>query len=428
MSLNGVLKGFVEGYKTGVAADASRASAALDRERIRKSQPAPDQGTEGGPFGDGATIGTGPGSTDSTTTSSTGGGKVDNDTSQVASRLKADLMKDFKISDIAAGGIVASLAAESGGFKIMQEIGSERYGPNARGGYGYAQWTGPRRTEFEEYAKANNLDINSYEANYGNLKRELQGPEGAILKDLAGAKDYHEATKIFTGSAKEGRGFLRPGDVNLSGRFGWADKVAGVKPFSGTQETGEAGTDTADLAPTKVIDEPTKKGDDALASSQVSVRGGFESPTQTADATGYAPPEELPEFDTMFARRGGVLPEPTTRRFADGGAAEPAFGGFGSLLSGATGGSESSNGSATKAGSGSSGDFGAGFGTGTFSRDAMPVANWFGATGANNATATGAATPTALGMNAVTQAGNEANAANLAAQKEAADAAEAKKT
>ena len=174
-----------------------------------------------------------------------GGGKVDNDTMKVASQLKGDLMRDFKLNDTAATGIVASLAAESGGFKTLQELNPQG-GKNARGGYGYAQWTGPRRRQFEAWVADNNLDINSYEANYGFLKHELQGPEGRILADLNNAKDAREATTMFTGSAQSGKGFLRPGIPNWGGRYSWTDRLMGVEP---TTSSGDRTAPSPDLKP-----------------------------------------------------------------------------------------------------------------------------------------------------------------------------------
>lgn len=386
MSIGGVLSGFVKGYETASDVLNRDANTAKTREETRRLKPATDKDLAGipDPSVGGGGIYEGAGGTDPTTTSSTGTAGAD--TNEVASRLKADLMKDFKISDVAAGGIVASLAAESGGFKTMQEINPTVKG--SRGGYGYAQWTGPRRLEFEKYAKDNNLDINSYEANYGNLKRELQGPEGAILKDLANAKDYHQATQIFTGSAKEGRGFLRPGDVNMSGRFAWADKVAGVKPFSGTQETGEAGTDVAadELAPITKRDSSVDEANepsDALARKEkrkartdVAANTGIDmSAPQVADS---GPIYEEPD-ETAFAARGGVIPEPKQRRkkFAEGGATEdPAFGGWGSLLSNNTATGGSTNGGSD---TGNAADYNTGFGNATFTEENAPVAGWFDA-------------------------------------------------
>ena len=270
---------------------------------------------------------------------SKGGGKVDNDTMQVASRLKGDLMKDFKLSDHAATGVVASLAAESGGFKTLQEINPTVKG--SRGGYGYAQWTGPRRKQFEKYAADNNLDINGYDANYGFLKTELQGPEGRILADLNNAKDAREATTMFTGSAQSGRGFLRPGTPNWGGRYSWADRLSGVEPSTTSGDSTSPSPAVKPVhppAPTVGKDDddgvlPVEEAKPVASAEPLSPEAGIEvaeyeapqigTPQVAAanfdlDVGGLSPPRDQEVRPVMWAARGGVIPEPT-QNFAAGG-------------------------------------------------------------------------------------------------------------
>ena len=139
-------------------------------------------------------------------------------TQNTAVRLVNDLKRDFGLTDAQAQGAVANLAHESGGFKTMQEISPVVAG--SRGGYGYAQWTGPRRVAFENYAQQNGLDINSYEANYGFLKQELQTTERRALEALKTAQTPQQATRIF-----EDR-FERAGVVNMDSRLGWLDRIS----------------------------------------------------------------------------------------------------------------------------------------------------------------------------------------------------------
>jgi hypothetical protein len=83
----------------------------------------------------------------------------------------------------------------------------------SRGGYGIAQWTGPRRVEFESWAEANELPLDSYEANYGNLKRELtETGEAKVIAKLKDVDDPAKAAQIFTST------FLRPGVVAMDSR------------------------------------------------------------------------------------------------------------------------------------------------------------------------------------------------------------------
>jgi hypothetical protein len=129
----------------------------------------------------------------------------------VGKKLLEDLMSDFNLTREQAAGFVGNLDHETGGFKFMQEI--KPVVPGSRGGYGFAQWTASRRVAFESWAAERNLPLDSYEANYGYLKHELENtPEGSVLKDLKAAKGVEEAATIVSEK------FLRPGTPNLGSR------------------------------------------------------------------------------------------------------------------------------------------------------------------------------------------------------------------
>jgi hypothetical protein len=137
----------------------------------------------------------------------------------ISNRLVRDLVRDFDLPEEAAIGVVGNLAYESGGFSTLQE--KKPVVPGSRGGYGYAQWTGPRRKAFEKYAKDNALDINSYEANYGYLKAELNSKEyKPLLKVLRDTTNIPFATQTFSAQ------FLRPGFKNYGQRDVYAEQVA----------------------------------------------------------------------------------------------------------------------------------------------------------------------------------------------------------
>ncbi len=131
--------------------------------------------------------------------------------SDIGKALVGDLMRDFGLTEAQAAGFVGNLDHESGGFKSLQEIDPMVEG--SRGGYGYAQWTGPRRRAFESWAAENGLDPSSYEANYGFLKYELtQTPEGKVIDKLRGANDPQTAARIVSET------FLRPGIPHMDSR------------------------------------------------------------------------------------------------------------------------------------------------------------------------------------------------------------------
>lgn len=131
--------------------------------------------------------------------------------------LMMDLQEILGIDSIQAAGIVGSLDQETGGFKFMQEI--EPLVKGSRGGYGIAQWTGPRRKAFEAWAKDQGMDISSYEGNLGYLVYEFQEtPEGRVLEALKNATTPGEAAEIFTNE------FLRPGIPHMDRRINRANK------------------------------------------------------------------------------------------------------------------------------------------------------------------------------------------------------------
>lgn len=135
---------------------------------------------------------------------------------EIAWNLVKDLQDDFGMPEHIAIGVVGQLAGETGGFSQLQELNPTVKG--SRGGGGYAQWTGPRRRQFEEFA--GKRDPRSYADNYAFFKHELANtPEGNVLKSLRGARTAEEAGRIFTD------GFLRPGVKNYAGRDAWTRRV-----------------------------------------------------------------------------------------------------------------------------------------------------------------------------------------------------------
>jgi hypothetical protein len=167
----------------------------------------------------------------------------------VAPRLVSDLSKDFQLSPEQAAGVVGQLGHESAGFGKLQEVNP--LVPGSRGGYGYAQWTGPRRKEFEAWTGTNGLDPNSYEANYGFLKNELaNSPEGAVLGDLRNAPNAMTAGRVFTDK------FLRPGIPNYDSRNAWTQKALAFANTPAASAPGEV----ASLDPSIGIPMPGAEG------------------------------------------------------------------------------------------------------------------------------------------------------------------------
>lgn len=136
---------------------------------------------------------------------------------EYGARLVQDLQEIFGLSKAQAAGFVGNLDHETGGFRFLQEI--EPIVPGSRGGFGFAQWTGPRRTNFENWASTNNMDISSYDANLGFLVHEIQNTsEGRFMEDLMNAKTVEEATRVVSD------GFLRPGIPHMDSRIARATR------------------------------------------------------------------------------------------------------------------------------------------------------------------------------------------------------------
>jgi hypothetical protein len=138
---------------------------------------------------------------------------------QRGAAIRDKLAADLNLTPDQASGLVGNLQAESG-LQAVQE-GKPISG---RGGFGWAQWTGPRRDAFEAYAKANNLDPKSDEANYGFLRQELNSPEYAgMMGRLRGTKSSGEAASLVE------REYERPAVSNAGVRMNYANQIASAK-------------------------------------------------------------------------------------------------------------------------------------------------------------------------------------------------------
>lgn len=133
---------------------------------------------------------------------------------QVISRLSSDL----NLTPQQAAGIVGQLGYESAGLQAINEVNPVV--PGSRGGFGWAQWTGPRRRAFEQWAQQNRADIQDPETNYQFLLHELTAtPEGRVLDSIRKASDAQAAGRIFTDQ------FLRPGVPAYDKRASWTEKA-----------------------------------------------------------------------------------------------------------------------------------------------------------------------------------------------------------
>ncbi|SFL30950.1 phage tail tip lysozyme [Methylobacterium pseudosasicola] len=127
------------------------------------------------------------------------------------------LMRDLGLTDLQAAGLLGNLGHESGGFLRLQEVAPVVAG--SRGGWGLAQWTGPRRVSMEAWCRAHGLDPASLEVQYRYLCVELRTTEAVALTALRQAPTLEAATETVC------RLFERPGVIALASRLDWARRA-----------------------------------------------------------------------------------------------------------------------------------------------------------------------------------------------------------
>jgi hypothetical protein len=119
--------------------------------------------------------------------------------------VAAALVRDAELTSDQACGLVGNLGYESNQFRTLQEM--EPMVPGSAGGYGWAQWTGPRRRAFEKWAAEANLPPSSDAANYGFLLHELLGEYKGFTKQLRRCVSVEEACHLTH------RSYENPSDV-----------------------------------------------------------------------------------------------------------------------------------------------------------------------------------------------------------------------
>ena len=139
----------------------------------------------------------------------------------VAPAYMRRLLSDFpQLTGQDACAVFGNLGYESLGFTKLQEMKPTVAG--SRGGYGWAQWTGPRRRAYEAYCARTGKDPASDEANYAYLFIELKGIEGTesgAVNKVAAAVGLEAKVVAFE------KAFLRAGVKNYDKRLAWA-KIA----------------------------------------------------------------------------------------------------------------------------------------------------------------------------------------------------------
>jgi hypothetical protein len=147
-----------------------------------------------------------------------------------AGGVKSRLMADLGLTENQAASIVGNLGGESG-LQAINEAKPTVAG--SRGGFGWAQWTGPRRVAFEKFAADRGMDVTNPEANYAFLVHELNGSENGALKALRETDSLDAGTRVFQEK------YERAGIVAMDRRLGFAKRALGANAEPGSERSGE---------------------------------------------------------------------------------------------------------------------------------------------------------------------------------------------
>lgn len=137
---------------------------------------------------------------------------------QKAVPLMEALLAAFPVwSEEDAAAVAGNGGHESGGFQKLQEI--KPVVPGSRGGYGWFQWTGPRRRQFESFCKRMKLAPSSDEANTRFIIHELREGERAAVNKTKTARGLEAKVKAFEAA------YERAGVKHYASRLKYANRA-----------------------------------------------------------------------------------------------------------------------------------------------------------------------------------------------------------
>jgi len=160
--------------------------------------------------------------------------------------LMKALMSDYHLTPEQAAGPVGNFMAESGGINLPPDINEgEHVGapPKFSGGYGWAQWTGPRQVSFINYVTppsnpaymASKSEHANDAANYAWLKKELNESQKVTIDAISKTSSPEDSAVAFEAA------FERAGNKVLDTRKTNARQVYQEYQGKGTAQ-GSTGT------------------------------------------------------------------------------------------------------------------------------------------------------------------------------------------
>lgn len=114
------------------------------------------------------------------------------------------------LPDTVADGFVTNFQDESGLNPGINE--KSPLIPGSRGGFGLAQWTGPRRAALEQFAQSTGRPVGDMNTQLDFLVNELKGPESKAAQSIFSTSTPQDAAVAIA------RDFLRPSQSNLDRR------------------------------------------------------------------------------------------------------------------------------------------------------------------------------------------------------------------
>lgn len=189
-----VAQALLGGYQSGEADFASRQNATESNDMLAKAVASINGG--------GAAI---PASTPAVATAPT----VPSASTPGADLIRSGLI-ERGIPEPVADGFLMNFRDESGLNPAINE--AKPLVPGSRGGFGLAQWTGPRRVALEQFAANAGRPVDDVNTQLDFLVNELKGPEAAAAQSFMGAQTPQDAAVAIA------KNFLRPAPENLQRR------------------------------------------------------------------------------------------------------------------------------------------------------------------------------------------------------------------
>lgn len=141
---------------------------------------------------------------------------------QIRAGLKQRGMPDHVID-----GFIMNFRDESGLRTDINEIAP--LVPGSRGGFGLAQWTGPRRKQLEAFAEAQGAPVSDLNVQLDFLMQELSGSERNAANAIFNTQNSGDAATAIVNE------FLRPAEVNRARRVAQYGGQGASAPQNGNQ-------------------------------------------------------------------------------------------------------------------------------------------------------------------------------------------------